>query len=373
MSARSYDVAVVGGGLLGSAIAYGLAKGGQRVAVLDEGDRALRAARANFGLVWVQTKGDGLTPYMHWTLRSADLWPAFAADLKSETGVDACYRKDGGLIYCVGEVEYEARRRYIAQQRTYADIFGTELLDRSALERKLPKARLGPNVTGASYCAHDGACNPLMLLRALHAGLERAGATYLSGSPAQSVAHRGGRFTIETPKGLLEAGKVVLAAGHGNTKLAPTLGLPAPIRAERGQILVTERLRPFLPLPASGIRQTDDGTVMIGSSKENTGYDDRTTVAEGARMTKRALQIIPELAHARLVRTWGGIRVLTPDHGPVYAHSESCPGAFVAICHSGVTLAAAHAHDLAASIAAGRLADIFNAFHARRFDVSKAA
>lgn len=370
---RSFDVAVVGGGLLGSAIAFGLARDGQRVAVLDEGDRALRAARANFGLVWVQTKGDGLPPYMYWTLRSSEAWPQFAKDLLELTGVDVHYRKDGGLIYCVGEAEYEARRRYLAHQRTVADIFGTELLDRSALERQMPKAKLGPNVTGASHCRHDGHCNPLMLLRALHAGLDRVGAAYLPGAPAKAIAYRSGRFTIDTASGPIEAGKVVLAAGHGNTKLAPTLGLPAPIRAERGQILVTERLRPFLPLPASGIRQTDDGTVLIGSSKENTGYDDGTTVAEGARMTARALQVIPELANARLVRTWGGIRVLTPDHGPVYAQSETCPGAFVAICHSGVTLAAAHATDLAASIQAGKLAATFNAFHARRFDVQKAA
>jgi glycine/D-amino acid oxidase-like deaminating enzyme len=310
---------------------------------------------------------------MHWTLRSSEVWPQFAKDLHALTGVDVHYRKDGGVVYCVGEVDFEARRRYIAHQRTIADIFGTELLERSALERLQPQARLGPAVVGGSYCRHDGHCNPLMLLRALHAGLEKTGAHYLPGTPARSIAYRDRAFTIETPEGRIEAGKVLLAAGHGNTKLAASLGLPAPIRAERGQILVTERLRPFLPLPASGIRQTDDGTVLIGSSKEDTGYDDGTTVAEGARMTARALQIIPELANARLVRTWGGIRVLTPDHGPVYVQSETCPGAFIAICHSGVTLAAAHATDLAASIHAGQLAASFNAFHPRRFDVQKAA
>jgi glycine/D-amino acid oxidase-like deaminating enzyme len=310
---------------------------------------------------------------MEWTLRSARAWPAFARDLRSLTGVDVQYRQDGGLVYCVGEVELEAKRRHLAQHRTQTELFGTELVERAALERLLPGVRLGAGVTGASYCAHDGHCNPLMLLRALHAALGRAGASYLPGTPVRAIAHRGGRFLIDTPAGTIEAGKVVLAAGHGNTRLAPALGLPAPIRAERGQILVLERLRPFLPLPASGIRQTDDGTVMIGSSKENTGYDDGTTVAEGARMSARALKILPELASARVVRTWGGIRVLTPDQGPVYAQSERCPGAFVAICHSGVTLAAVHATDLARSIHAGRLAELFQPFDSKRFDVPKAA
>ena len=159
----------------------------------------------------------------------------------------------------------------------------------------------------------------------------------------------------------------------GIVPLAKSLGLPAPIVAERGQILVTERFRPFLRLPGSGIRQTADGTILMGTSKENVGLDDRTSVAVGGRIAARAIRILPELASARLNRTWGGIRVLTPDHHPVYAESEECPGAFVAICHSGVTLAAAHATDLAQAISAGSLGDYFAPFHARRFDVPKAA
>jgi glycine/D-amino acid oxidase-like deaminating enzyme len=189
----------------------------------------------------------------------------------------------------------------------------------------------------------------------------------------RGAAYSDGSFVLDTAKGRVEAGKVVLAAGHGIPALADFFALPAPMRAERGQILVTERLRPVIRLPASGIRQTDDGTVMIGSSKENVGLDDRTTVAVGGRMAARAIRILPELAHARLTRTWGGIRVLTPDNHPVYAESTRYPGAFVCICHSGVTLAAVHAGDAAEAIAAGKLSEPMNAFHPRRFDVQKAA
>jgi glycine/D-amino acid oxidase-like deaminating enzyme len=368
-----YDVVVVGGGIVGSAIAFGLAELGRRVAVLDEGDRALRAARANFGLVWVQSKGDGLPDYMRWTRRSADQWPAFAQRLEALTGVRTEYRKDGGLVYCLGEADFEARRRKVEQLRAQADVFGTEMVERRALDRLLPGVRLGEEVTGASYCPHDGHCNPLLLLRALHAAFKLSGVDYRSDAPAKSIARLGSRFVVETPQGTVEAGKVVLAAGHGIAPLAQSLGLPAPIRAERWQILVTERLRPFLPLPGSGLRQTGDGTILIGSSNENTGFDDGTTVAVGGHMAARAIRILPQLASARLSRTWGGIRVLTPDKHPVYAQSTSFPGAFVAICHSGVTLAAAHATDFAHAIADGRMTDFLNAFHPRRFDVPKTA
>jgi glycine/D-amino acid oxidase-like deaminating enzyme len=371
--ASGYDVVVVGGGIVGSAIAHGLTGRGLRLAVLDEGDRALRAASTNFGLVWVQSKGDGLPAYMRWTRRSADRWPAFAAALRERTGVDTEYRHDGGLTYCLGEADFEAQRQKVARLRAQADVFGTEMVDRAALERLLPGVRLGPDVTGASYCPHDGHCNPLLLLRALHASLKLAGVHYRPEAPATAIARRGNRFVIQTSEGVVEAGKVVLAAGHGTPALAQSLGLPAPIRAERGQILVTERFRPFLRLPGSGIRQTADGTVLVGSSKEKVGLDDGTSVAVGGRMAARAIRILPELARARLNRTWGGIRVLTPDNHPVYAESETCPGAFVAICHSGVTLAGVHATDFAEAIAAGALGEALAPFHPRRFHVPEAA
>lgn len=373
MTVAAFDAAVIGGGMVGSAVGLGLAERGLRVVVLDEGDRALRAARTNFGLVWVQSKGAGMPAYQHWTRRSADLWPDFARRLQEATGVNPEYRKDGGLVYTLGEAGFEEQRKKMLSLRAQADIFDTEMVDRAGLERLMPGVEFGADVTGASYCPHDGHANPLMLLRAMHAALQLAGAQYRPEGAVRTATHREGRFFLETAGGLVEAGKVVLAAGHGIPALAESLGLPAPMRAERGQILVTERIRPFLRLPASGIRQTDDGTVMLGSSKENVGLDDRTTVAVGGRMAARAIRILPELARARLQRTWGGIRVLTPDNHPVYAESTRHPGAFVCICHSGVTLAAVHAGDAAEAIAAGRLSDFMQAFHPRRFDVQKAA
>ena len=92
----SRDVVVVGGGLVGAAVAYGLVRQGLSVAMLDEGDVAYRASRGNFGLVWVQSKGDGLFDYARWTRSSADLWPDFAETLKDEVGIAVGYRKPGG-------------------------------------------------------------------------------------------------------------------------------------------------------------------------------------------------------------------------------------------------------------------------------------
>ena len=83
--------------------------------------------------------------------------------------------------------------------------------------------------------------------------------------------------------------------------------------------------------------------------------------------------MLPPLARARMVRAWGALRPMTPDEFPAYAQSAACPGAFVAACHSGVTLAAVHARELARAIAEGALPDSWSAFHPRRFDVRPAA
>ena len=172
----------------------------------------------------------------------------------------------------------------------------------------------------------------------------------------------------------MHAGKVVLAAGNANMRLAPMVGLEAPMRPERGQIMVTERVQPFLPHPVVTIRQTDEGTVMIGDSKEEGSSPDGLTLPINAVMASRAVRMFPVLARLNVVRMWAGIRVMTADGFPIYDQSETCPGAFVVCCHSGVTLAANHALTLAPMIAAGRLdSDLLDPFSTRRFHVPKAA
>ena len=371
--AAGYDVAVVGGGIVGASIAYGLAQLNQRVAVFDDGDRALRAAKSNFGLVWLQSKGTSFPAYARWTRKSADLWPDFCERVQQDSGVDLAYRKVGGLNFCLGEAELAARKAMLLKQAPIADVYGTELLDRGHLQRLLPGVELGEDVLAASFGPHDGTCNPLALLRGLHLAMKRRGVDFFPDHLVGSVTHRDRRFLVSAGGHRFEAQKIVLAAGHGNSALAPSLGLSSPIRAERGQILVTERVAPLLRIPASGIRQTSEGTLLLGTSFEDVGFNDGTTVVEGARIANRVIRVLPQLARARLVRTWGGIRILTPDGAPVYAESSSCPGAFVAICHSGVTLASVHSTEFAKAVAAGQLSESLRDFNAERFAIPGSA
>lgn len=368
-----YDAVVVGGGLVGSATAWGLARLGQKVAILDEGDVAVRPSRGNFALVWVQGKGLGMPEYAGWTKRSADGWTEFAGLLRDQTGIDVAYERPGGFHPALSEAELEARARQLQRLHNQPGVirYDVEILDHAALKKELP--HIGPDVAGASYCPLDGHCNSLRLLRALHTGLRLSGVAYLPNRRVERIEARGGGFRLATAAGVLEAGRIVLAAGHDNARLAPMVGLDAPVRPERGHIIVTEKTIPFLRHPVGYIRQTDEGGVMIGDSFEDAGFDAGVQLGVASTIAERAVRIFPLLGQLNVVRTWAALRVMTRDGFPIYEQSASAPGAFVANCHSAVTLAANHALALAPHIAAGRLPEEFEVFSARRFHVPEAA
>jgi glycine/D-amino acid oxidase-like deaminating enzyme len=372
MNAPVYDIAVVGGGLIGAAIAYGLADGSRRVAMLDEGDRALRAARGNFGLIWVQGKGLGFPAYAAWTRASARRWPELAKRLREDTGIDVALAQPGGVHLCLSERELAARAEWAAQVRAQSavDQYRFEIIDRATLAKLLPG--IGADVAGASYCPEDGHVNPLKLLRALHAGFATRGGYSLPARAVRAITRTADGFVLTTAQGTVGAARIVLAAGLGNAALAPQVGLSASVRAQRGQIIVLERMPPFLALPVETLRQTDEGTVLVGDSQDDVEYTETSTGVLSV-MAARAVKAFPSLADARVVRCWAALRVLSPDGFPIYGQSRSAHGAFVATSHSGVTLAAAHALELASQIAAGALGDSMRAFSADRFDVQAAA
>lgn len=378
MAMDAPDFAVIGGGIVGAAVAFGLLDRGRRVTVLDAGDTSIRAATANLGLVWVNGKGRNFPAYQRWTRRSAALWPELCARLQDATGLRLEYHQQGGLKFALGDAELQKHAAHLAALREQAPDLpdDSEVVDRRGLQELMPGARFGQEVVGGVFCAADGHVNPLHLWRALRAALVRRGADLRTDWPVRAVEADQGGFRLRSDRGDLHAARVVLAAGLANRGLAAGLGLDFPIRPERGQIMVTERMEPWMALPGNGVRQTGDGTVMIGSSQEDAGFDRSATIGVGASMAARALRLFPDLEGARLVRQWAGLRVLSPDGFPVYAHAPAHPGCVAVGCHSGVTLAGAHAADLAAAIDGERVtlddgAELFASFSERRFDVSQ--
>lgn len=364
-----YDLIVVGGGVVGSAVAYGAARRGAHVAVLDGSDDAIRSSRVNFGLVWVQGKGAKLPPYAAWTRRSSELWPQLARELRERTEVDCCLEQPGGMSFCLTEAELEAAAARARHMHATCGDEDTVILSRAETKARVPE--IGPQVVGASFNRRDGHVSPLYTLRALQAGLQALGGDYLPGRTVEAIVHDGG-FTVHAGAEAFRGARLVIAAGHGARALAPLVGLSMPVAPERGEIVVTERLRRFYHYTGDILRQTAEGTMMIGDSHENVGFDTSVSVPVLGGIARRAVAIFPALAEATVVRTWSGLRVLSPDSLPIYDESRTCPGAFAVTCHSGVTLAAAHALALAPLLLSGSLPETFHAFSADRFRVPAA-
>lgn len=362
------DTLVIGGGVVGVSIAYGLAGAGERVRVLDEGDDAYRAARGNFGLVWVQGKGVANPDYARWSMAASKRWPAFAEELTALTGVNLELSQIGGLSICLGEHELTERVAMLGLLRkNLGEPYPYEVLDQRSLRALAPG--IGPEVVGAVYGPLDGHVNPMRLLRSLVQGLRLRGGQTVAGVHCERIEFREGEFHVWAGDTKHVAGRVVLAAGLGNRALAPMVGLTAHIQPNRGQILVTERVQPFLRHPTGQIRQTGEGVVQIGESKEDVGLDDGTTLEQVARICERARRTFPVLADVNVVRTWGALRVMTPDGFPIYQESRECPGAFLITCHSGITLASLHATQLTAWMRGGVEPREIKTFKSERFDV----
>jgi glycine/D-amino acid oxidase-like deaminating enzyme len=364
-----YDFIIVGGGLVGASVAYGLAREKYKVAVLDGGDRSYRASRGNFGLVWVQGKGANYAPYAQWTGQTAALWPQFVAQLADETAIEIDYQRSGGMHFCLNEAEWVARERDMEQVRLHTDsAFEYEMLDHDQLKRQVPQ--ISEAVLGASYSPQDGHVNPLYLLRALQKGMDQHGVHYFPNQVIDNIEAKQGGFYAHSSKGTLSAEKIILCAGLDNRRLGEMLGMDIPIIIDRGQVMITERLQPFLNLPTLHVRQTSEGTVQIGDSHEEVGLNDGTSTSVLQKIAQRAVLMFPLLAQVQLVRAWGALRIMTPDHNPIYQQSTEHPGAYTITCHSGVTLAAMHAGPVSQWISGNRQLDIIDQFSTERFNVS---
>lgn len=362
---------VVGGGIVGLSLAIGLARSDFEVIVLDGPDEAPRASYGNAGLVWVQGKGLSHPPYAQWTRRSAALWPKFAADLLEATGIDPEYDRRGGFNLCLSEAELDARATMVARSAMQPGMPNDiEIVHPAFIRERLP--RVGPGVIGASWCPTDGHVNPLFLSQALSIRARSLGVVILRDDEALSIGMNASRLTVSCRRQSYEAERVVVAAGLATTRLAATAGMTVPLKGVRGQIVVTERLPPSIAHPTPTTRQARAGTVMFGNSHEENVVNPGTTSPILASHAQRAMQEFPFLASARIVRSWGAIRVMPADGLPVYAASETCPGAYAVACHSGVTLAAAHAEIVAPAIAESRLPAELATFSSRRFDAALA-
>ena len=319
-------------------------------------------------MVWLSSKGLGAPHYAAWTRRSVGLWRKLADELEETTGEELNLVQNGGydFHFCQQEMAEKAKQYEVLRQQLGTD-HPYEVWDRDRLIAEEPD--IGEEVVGAIYGPEDGHVNPLNLLRAYTKVINELGANVVTGVTVSEISKNDSqRFDVVLQDGTrYNSAKVVLSAGLGSAELGPKLGFVAPISAQKGQVLITEKLPPRLKRASGIIRQVNEGGIQIGDSKENAGFDDSDTLDVTAAIAERAIAVYPFLAQTKLVRSWGAIRIISPDGLPIYQQSKTNSGAYLISCHSGITLAAAHSFLLPAWLEEAADAPTLELFSEDRF------
>ncbi len=367
---RTADIAVVGGGAIGCAIALELAEAGRSVIVVERGQPGAEASSAAAGMLAPQSESHGEGPFLDLALASLALFEPLVERLEALTGTDVEFRKSGMLRVVLDEGELPALRRALEAQR----LRGVESRWLDAAEARRLEPALGPDVLGAFHLPHDYQVDNARLASALAQAAAARGVEFLTGRPVTAFRRHGGRVVGVEAGGLaVSAAVTVLAAGAWSGTLAATLGLSLPVGPAKGQIVEANvtpaRLRLLVSSPAVYLVPRGGGRVLIGATVEHVGFDKRVTLDAIVGLGQAAMAICPMLRAAGVERSWAGLRPHSPDGLPILGEAPGLPGLVLATGHfrNGILLTPITARLIAELILSGRPSRSLDPFSAARF------
>jgi glycine oxidase len=339
------DVLIVGGGVIGCAIAYYGACAGLRVMLIDGERIGAGASGAAAGMLAPQVEAHQPDDFFSFGLAGRAEHARLAPQLLDEAGLDVEYRQTGILRLALEEREaVDLRGRAIWQRDRGLTAEWLEPDRVGALEPAFAGAA-GKRLVGALWLPEEGQVRSPRLVQALATAAIRRGAVFQEGLPATGLQREGDRVTgVRTPNGMLPAGMVVLAAGAWSGPLAATIGLHLPVEPIKGQIIVLGSLRRaprhILWSGECYVAPKADGLVMVGATEEHAGFDRRPTLSGVLQLALGATNLLPELGRLSVETQWGGLRPALPDRLPVIGWAAGCENLLLATAHyrNGVLL-----------------------------------
>lgn len=352
------DVVIVGGGVVGLSLAWVLARRGTSVQILDKGEPGREASWAGAGILPPANRRTALHPLDALRGLSCELHPAWAEQLRAETGVDNGFRRCGGL--------------YLARQAGEAASLGAwakTLSDEEIACQRVSPAQLTELDPGLRVNAARDDAAPLRAayylpaeaqirnprhLQALRAACELRGVRIVAGAEVVEIEAAGERLlAVRTADESFSAGQFLFTAGAWTGGLLARFGRPLGVAPMRGQIVLFQSEKPPLTrIVNEGPRYLvprDDGLVLAGSTEEEAGFDKRTTPEAIAELIAFARGLCPALEQAEIVRTWAGLRPASFDGFPYLGTIPGWSNGFVAAGHfrTGLYLSPATARVLA--------------------------
>ena len=347
------DVIIIGGGIMGCSIAWQLCKFGRKVLVLERKDVAAGSAGATDGVVGYHTKKPG--PQMDLAVQSIAMFRNLADELGEDVEFDFTA---GGMQPAEDRMQYDLLSEIASEQRRS----GVDIRMISGDEARSLEPNLADDVYGALYCPTSGKVNPLKLTNAFARAAKRLGAVILTETEVTGMIIRDGAVKgVRTGRGDYYSDVVVDACGSWAGQIAKMAGLDLPVTPRKGQLAVTEpvdffmratvqcaryniiKFRPeavrdqrALKLGASlSIEQTENGGMIIGSTREFAGYEKENTFEAIDVMMKRAIRFFPALENVDIIRFFSGFRPYTPDGLPMLGETAPLHGFYMAAGHEG--------------------------------------
>ncbi|SES19222.1 NAD(P)/FAD-dependent oxidoreductase [Psychrobacillus sp. OK032] len=353
------DVVVIGGGIIGAAIAYYGSKAGLDITILEKNELASGTSSRCDGNILAIDKDPGFDSQM--SLKSQQL----VHSLNTELEIPFEYRNPGSILVCENDAEMEAAKKWVSSQQEAGLDF--KMLDRDDLRNE--SKYFADDLYGGLECKTDSTVNPYMLTYSMFYSAEKQGAKIHINTEVKNVTTNGsGQFIIETDKGTFTANKVVNASGVWAPKIGEMLDLDIPIFPRKGQLIVASRQQPvglrkvmefgYLISKFGGERTVDPFTekygvalvfeptesqnFLIGSSRQFAGFDTRVDHEVTKYIAKRAVRFYPKIVDMTVIRTYAGLRPWTEDHLPIISQVEHIPGFYIAAGHEGdgISLAA---------------------------------
>jgi glycine/D-amino acid oxidase-like deaminating enzyme len=337
-------IVIVGAGIVGASIAYHLARRHVSVTIIDKGTPGSGASSHSFA--WINAGAKSPSSYHDFNRRSLEMWERFAQQLDVDVGL-----RWGGKISWESTPErgQELRER-VKQLQSWG--YPSRLIDKDELSSLEPGIEPGP-VAAAEYSEIEGHVEPQKVVNACISQITRLGGEVASDTGVIDLSTNSGNRVqaVHTTTGQFQCDAVVLAAGLEVTRLAAMVGVPIPQEDSPGVVVRTDpqpkllHSVPVIYLPPIDthhqevhLRQLADGVLMIGEgNQESLNRDDSQAHADD--LLGRAMHYLPALAGARAIPVPVGYRPMPLDGYPVLGFARQAPNVYIALTHSGVTLA----------------------------------
>lgn len=351
-------VLVIGGGIIGATVAHHLARRGAAVTVVERTAPAAAASGRSFG--WINASYGNPAPYFHLRFQSLLEYRRLEAETGGEMGV----KWGGSLLWDPDAGDLAA---YIAGHQAWS--YGLRGIDREAFRALAPEVAEPPEF--AVFAEQEGSLDAAQATRALLASAERRGAALLSPCEVREIRREGGRVVgAETSNGPIAADVTVLAAGVATAELAAPLGLALPMDNLPGLLIRTRPLAPVLQRillsPGCHVKQDPDGALVAGGDFGGGGAVDDAERA-GAALLDRVQALLPGVSGLALDEVVIGLRPMPADGFPAVGFAPGLDGLYLAVMHSGVTLAPVVGRFAAEEILDGAAIELLAPFRPGRF------